>query len=62
MDKQTMLDLIQQSMQDSVVLVRCLTGRMPSPVTREEALAQVKMLEEAKQKALAQQQSQTLGK
>lgn len=45
----TLIDSIRQSMQDSVVQVRCSSGRKPSPVTREQALAQVEMLEKAKQ-------------
>lgn len=52
MAKPTLLDSIRQSMQDSAVLVRCSSGQKSSPVTREEALAQVAMLEKAKQEAL----------
>mgnify|MGYP003313311228 CR=1 FL=1 len=43
----TLID--SKSMQDSVVQVRCSSGRKPSPVTREQALVQVEMLEKAKQ-------------
>lgn len=51
MDEQTFIDLICKSMQDSAQEVRRSLGRMPSAVTREQALNQVAFLLHAKQAA-----------
>lgn len=51
MDEQTFIDLICKSMQDSAQEVRRSLGRMPSAVTREQALNQVAFLLNAKQAA-----------
>lgn len=48
MDEQTFIDLICRSMQDSAQEVRRSLGRMPSAVTREQALNQVAFLLNAK--------------
>ena len=52
MEEQTFLDSIYKSMQVSAQQIRCSLGRTPSRVTREQALKQVAMLQQAK---LAQQ-------
>ena len=52
MEKQTLLNSIKRSMQVSAVQVRCSLGRTSSATTREQALQQVQMLQQAK---LAQQ-------
>ena len=49
MDKKILLNSIRQSMQVSVVQVRCSLGRTSCAVTRKQALEQVRMLEEARQ-------------
>ena len=49
MEKQILLNSIRQSMQVSVVQVRCSLGRTSYATTRKQALQQVQMLEEAKQ-------------
>ena len=46
--KTSFLDSIFQSMQDSARLVRLLLGRPSSHATREQALKQVQMLEQAR--------------
>ncbi|MBQ3634747.1 MAG: hypothetical protein II951_03920 [Bacteroidales bacterium] len=51
MEKQVFIDLIEQSMLDSAREVRLSSGRQSSRATLEEAKKQVKMLEEAKEKA-----------
>lgn len=48
MDRQTFLDTLFRSMQDSARQVRLLLGRPSSQATREEALKQVEMLNAAK--------------
>lgn len=53
MGQKVFLDSIFQSMQDSARLVRLLLGRPSSHATREQALRQVQMLEQAKQAAQA---------
>ena len=52
MEKQTLLNSIKRSMQVSAAQVRCSLGRTSSATTREQALQQVQMLQQAK---LAQQ-------
>ena len=52
MDKQILLNSIRQSMQDSVVQVRCSLGRTSYATTRKQALQQVQMLEQAKRSQL----------
>ena len=47
--KKILLNSIRQSMQVSVVQVRCSLGRTSYATTRKQALQQVQMLEEAKQ-------------
>ena len=49
MEEQILLDLINKSMQDSALQVRCSLGRMSYATTREEALNQVAMLQKAKE-------------
>ena len=49
MDKQTFLDLINKSIQDSARQARLLLGRPSSRATREQALKQVEMLKAAKE-------------
>ena len=49
MDKQTFLDLINKSIQDSVRQVRLSLGRPSSQATLQEALQQVAMLQAAKE-------------
>lgn len=49
MEKQILLNSIKQSMQVSVVQVRCSSGRTSYATTRKQALQQVQMLEQAKQ-------------
>lgn len=51
MDEQTFLDSLCQSMQESAREVRLSLGRPSSQATREQALRQVAMLQEAKQAA-----------
>lgn len=53
MGKQAFLDSIYQSMQESAREVRLLLGRPSSKATREQALRQVQMLQEAKEAAQA---------
>ena len=53
MDQQTFLNLINQSMQESAWQVRSSLGRSPYVISREKALAQVAMLQEAKERAQA---------
>ena len=48
MDKQTFLDLINKSIQDSARQARLLLGRPSSRATLQEALQQVAMLEAAR--------------
>ena len=48
MDKQTFLDLINKSIQDSASQARLLLGRPSSRATLQEALQQVAMLEAAR--------------
>ena len=48
MEEQILLDLINKSMRDSVLQVRRSLGRMPYATTREDALKQVAMLQQAK--------------
>ncbi len=52
MEEQILLDSIYKSMQVSAQQIRCSLGRTSSQVTREQALKQVAMLQQAK---LAQQ-------
>ena len=49
MAQQTFLDLISKSMQESAQLVRASLGRSSCATTREKALKQVQMLQEAKE-------------
>lgn len=49
MERQTLINLINKSMQDSAVQVRCSLGRPSCATTRKQALEQVQMLEQAKQ-------------
>lgn len=51
--QQTFLDLINRSMQESAQLVRASLGRSSCATTREKALQQVAMLQQAKQQASA---------
>jgi hypothetical protein len=51
MPKQT---LINKSMQESAVQVRCSLGRASRVVMRKQALEQVQMLEQAKQNFLVE--------
>ena len=53
MGKQAFLDSIYQSMLESAREVRLLLGRPSSHATREQALRQVQMLEQAKLAAQA---------
>ena len=48
MDEQTFIDLINKSMQASALQIRRSLGRMPYAATREQALNQVLMLQQAK--------------
>lgn len=48
MSQETFYNLISQSMQESAQLVRSSLGRSLYVITREKALAQVAMLQEAK--------------
>lgn len=52
MEEQIFLDSIYRSMQESALQIRCSLGRTPSYVTREEALKQVAMLQQAKEAQL----------
>lgn len=47
-EEQALLDLLYQSMQDSAREIRLSLGRPTSHATREEALRQVEMLQNAK--------------
>ena len=47
-EEQTLIDLLYQSMQDSAREIRLSLGRPTSHATREEALRQVEMLQNAK--------------
>ena len=49
MEKQTLLNSINKSMQASAAQVRFSLGRTSYATTREKALRQVQMLEQAKQ-------------
>ena len=49
MEKETFLNLINQSMQESARLVRSSLGRSSYVISREKALAQVAMLQAAKE-------------
>ena len=49
MEEQILIDLINKSMQDSVLQVRRSLGRMPYVATREQALNQIAMLQKAKE-------------
>ena len=49
MEKQILLDSIKRSMQASAVQVRCSLGRISYATTREQALKQVQMLQQAKE-------------
>lgn len=51
MEQKTFLDSIYQSMQDSAQQVRRSLGRTSYATTREQALSQVEMLQQAKQAA-----------
>ena len=51
MEQETFLNLISQSMQESAQLVRSSLGRSSCATTREKALQQVAMLQEAKEQA-----------
>lgn len=51
MEEQILIDSIYQSMQDSARQVRRSLGRTSYATTREKALSQVAMLQEAKQAA-----------
>ena len=51
MEEQILIDSIYQSMQDSARQVRRSLGRTSYATTREQALSQVAMLEQAKQEA-----------
>jgi len=53
MGKQAFLDSLFQSMLESAREVRLLLGRPSSQATREEALKQVQMLQQAKLEAQA---------
>ena len=50
MEEQILLDSIRRSMEASALQVRCSLGRMPYATTREKALRQVQMLQEAKER------------
>ena len=50
MAQETFYNLISQSMQESAQLVRSSLGRSSCATTREKALAQVAMLQEAKER------------
>ncbi len=50
MEEQILLDSIRRSMEASALQVRCSLGRMPYATTREEALRQVQMLQQAKER------------
>ena len=52
MAKETFLNLIKQSMLESARLVRTLSGRSSSVISREKALLQVEMLKQAKERQL----------
>ena len=54
MDEQTFLDTLYRNIQESARRVRLLLGRPSSHATREQALRQVQMLEQAKMAAQAQ--------
>ena len=49
MEKQTLINSINRSMQVSAARVRCSLGRTSYATTREQALKQVNMLQQAKQ-------------
>ena len=49
MDKESFLQAISQSIQESAKQARCSTGRPASRATLEQAMKQVKMLQEAKE-------------
>ena len=49
MAEETFYNLISQSMQESAQLVRSSLGRSSYVISREKALAQVAMLDKAKQ-------------
>ena len=51
MAQETFYNLINQSMQESAQLVRSSLGRSSYVISREKALAQVAMLQEAKDRA-----------
>ena len=51
MAQETFYNLINQSMQESARLVRSSLGRSSYVISREKAIAQVEMLERAKQSA-----------
>ena len=53
MDEQTFLDTLYRNIQVSARRVRLLLGRPSSHATREQALRQVQMLEQAKLAAQA---------
>ena len=53
MAQETFLNLINQSMQESARLVRSSLGRSSYVISREKALAQVAMLQAAKERAQA---------
>lgn len=48
MEKQTLISSIKRSMHASAVQVRCSLGRTSCVATREQALQQVQMLQQAK--------------
>lgn len=48
MERQTLLNSISRSMQASAAQVRCSSGRTSYATTREQALRQVLMLQQAK--------------
>ena len=50
MAQETFFHLIIQSMQESAQLVRSSLGRSSYVISREKALAQVEMLQEAKER------------
>ena len=49
MDKESFLQAISQSIQESARQARCSTGHQASHATLEQALKQVKMLQDAKE-------------
>lgn len=51
MEEQTLIDLIYHSMEESARQVRRSLGRTSYATTREQALNQVEMLQQAKQAA-----------